>query len=171
VPMSRTGRAARRRSRLEPARQDHPAVIVPPTVLYAIAFVAGLLIDWLIPKTIAAPATISPIGFAILAVGALLAVWGRRTMEGAGTNLDPRLPVRSLVVSGPFRFSRNPLYVARTLLYVGLALMMNTAWPLLALLPALVIVHYGVIRREEQHLTTRFGAAYAQYQAQVRRWL
>jgi protein-S-isoprenylcysteine O-methyltransferase Ste14 len=74
-------------------------------------------------------------------------------------------------VTGPFAFSRNPLYVARTLLYLGLAFAMNTPWPLLTLLPLLGIMHYAVIRREERYLDAKFGNAYRRYQARVGRWL
>lgn len=92
-------------------------------------------------------------------------------MLRAGTNLHPGSPAKALVVTGPFAFSRNPLYVARTLLYLGLAFAMDTLWPILALAPLLGVMHYGVIRREERYLDERFGSAYRQYQARVRRWV
>lgn len=74
-------------------------------------------------------------------------------------------------VLGPFRFSRNPLYLARTFLYVGLALAMNTFGPLFTLVPLLVIVHYGIVRPEERYLDAKFGETYRRYRTHVRRWL
>jgi protein-S-isoprenylcysteine O-methyltransferase Ste14 len=150
---------------------EHPAVIGMPPVFYAIAFVAGLVANWLVPQVIAAPQAIMPIGGAVLTVGALLAVWGKRTMELAGTSVSPLLPAKTLVTTGPFRFTRNPLYLARTLLYVGLALLMDTPWPLLTLVPVVLLIHYGVVLREERYLAAKFGPAYEDYQIRVRRWL
>jgi protein-S-isoprenylcysteine O-methyltransferase Ste14 len=112
-----------------------------------------------------------PTGLLTLLLGGFLAVWGKRSMEHAGTNIDPRFPAKVLVVTGPFAFSRNPLYFARILLYVGLALAMNTAWPMVTLLPVLGIIHFGVIRREERYLEARFGDAYRRYRTRVRRWM
>jgi protein-S-isoprenylcysteine O-methyltransferase Ste14 len=159
-------------ARLAGARTaDHPDVIATPHNLYAVAFVVGVAVHALAPQPIAPPQIAAPIGGALLVVGALLAVWGKRTMERAGTNVSPFLPAAKLCTTGPFRFSRNPLYLARTMLYVALALLMNTAWPIAALVPGILLVHYGVILREERYLSLRFGEAYGAYQALVRRWL
>ena len=92
-------------------------------------------------------------------------------MEHAGTSLSPLLPAKALVTAGPFRFTRNPLYLARTLLYVGLALVMDTPWPLLTLVPVVLLVHYGVVLPEERYLEARFGHTYESYRTRVRRWL
>jgi len=80
-------------------------------------------------------------------------------------------PTTALVTEGPFRYSRNPIYVALTLLYVGVALLINALWILLLVVPALMALRYGVIAREEAYLTQKFGDAYHQYTTQVRRWL
>ena len=111
------------------------------------------------------------LGGITLLCGAALAVWSRHTLQGARTSPDPRRPVTALVVHGPFHFSRNPMYLARTLLYLGLALMADAFWTVLMLLPLLTAIRYGVIEREERYLEGRFGAAYRQYRRSVRRWL
>jgi len=80
-------------------------------------------------------------------------------------------PTTALVTEGPFRYSRNPIYLALTLLYVGVALLINALWILLLVVPAVLVLRYGVIAREEAYLTRKFGEAYRQYMAQVRRWL
>lgn len=92
-------------------------------------------------------------------------------MVRAGTNVNPAKPATALVTTGPFRLSRNPLYVSLTLLYVGIALLFNAVMPWLLLPGVLWVVQYGVIKREEAYLEGRFGQAYLDYAAKVRRWL
>ncbi len=150
---------------------DTAGVMVLPPLVYGAGFVLGLVLQSGLPRTILPPDLAAPIGFAVLLCGALLAMWSRRTMEAAGTATDPRLPATSLVVTGPFRFSRNPMYLGRTLLYLGLALLANALWVLAALVPVLAIIRYGVIEREERYLDRRFGDAYRQYRTLVRRWI
>lgn len=144
-------------------------MIANPPVLYGVAFVLGLAIHSWQPNSIVPP-EFAVIGLLVLVAGSLLAVWGKRTLEHAGTNASPWLPTTVLVVTGPFRFSRNPLYLARTLMYVGLALVMNTVWPLVALIPLLAVLHFGVISPEERYLDAKFGDTYRGYRARVRRW-
>jgi protein-S-isoprenylcysteine O-methyltransferase Ste14 len=152
-------------------RSDSPNVLVLPPLLYGVALAAGLLLHWLAPRPILSSNVRYWVGGTILALGAALAVWGRALMERAGTNVNPTLPTTALVTTGPFRFSRNPLYVALTLLYVGLALLTNALWVLVLIVPVLVLMHYGVVRREERYLEAKFGAAYGAYRARVRRYL
>jgi protein-S-isoprenylcysteine O-methyltransferase Ste14 len=159
------------RDRLKPSSEDRPSVIAPAPILYAVTFLVGVLLHGVFPKPIL-PLDIAPLtAVGLLGFGATLAVWSRRTMEGAGTNVNPSRPATTLVVTGPFGFSRNPMYVARTFLYVGLGLMVNALGILVALVPLLFVMHYGVIKREERYLEAKFGDAYRQYRARVRRWL
>ena len=91
-------------------------------------------------------------------------------MLRARTNIDPYKPATALVTGGPYRFTRNPIYVAMTLLYVGAALSFRII-PALILLPiALLLLQFGVIRREERYLEAKFGDRYRQYRSRVRRW-
>jgi protein-S-isoprenylcysteine O-methyltransferase Ste14 len=145
-------------------------VLVSPPLLYAGAFVIGSLCQWMAPMPILPVAVALWAGLAVLLCGAALAAWSRRTLE-AKTNIHPSLPATALVVTGPFRLSRNPMYLARTLLYVGLALLANALWVLSLLVPLLVVMHYGVITREERYLEVKFGDAYRRYRAGVRRWI
>jgi protein-S-isoprenylcysteine O-methyltransferase Ste14 len=153
------------------SRFDTPGVVTTAPRLYGIAFVAGLLANGLQPRPLSAFAAAPVIGVALLGIGGAFAIWARRTMQTAGTNVNPRLPATALVVTGPFRFTRNPLYLARTILYIGLASAMNVAWPLVTLIPLLATVHYAIIKREEHHLGERFGDEYRAYCARVPRWL
>jgi protein-S-isoprenylcysteine O-methyltransferase Ste14 len=110
-------------------------------------------------------------GGVFLTFGVVIAMWGRRVMEQAGTNVNPTLPATALVASGPFRFSRNPLYVAITLIYVGLALLTNAFWVLVLIVPVVLLLHFGVVRREERYLETKFGDTYRAYRSRVRRYI
>ena len=92
-------------------------------------------------------------------------------MRRAGTNIYPEKPATALVEAGPFRFTRNPLYVALTILFAALSVEMNMAWGFVILVPLLVVMHYGVIRREEAYLDGKFGDAYRGYRSRVRRYL
>jgi protein-S-isoprenylcysteine O-methyltransferase Ste14 len=151
--------------------QDSPGVIVFPPLLYAIALALGVLLDFLHPihPFPTGPARI--LGALLLVASMALAIWGRRTMSRAGTNIDPRQPAVVLVTNGPFRFSRNPLYVALTGLYVGVALLIDGLWTLLLLVPLLVVTQQGIVRREERYLERKFGEEYRTYKIRVRRWI
>ncbi len=150
---------------------DSPGVIVLPPLLYLAGLAAGGLTHWLGPLPIVTPLAGCRVGGVLLALGMALGWWARRTMKAAGTNIDPRRPSTTLVRTGPFRFSRNPLYIAVTLIYLGLAFLIDSVWILSALVPVLVVMHYGVVRREERYLERTFGAAYRLYRSSVRRWL
>ena len=151
--------------------RDHAGVAVLPPFLYGGAFVLALLLRWWRPLPIAAHGvTLWPgIVLSVLAIG--IAVVARRTMEAAGTNVNPLLPTTAIVTTGPFRFSRNPLYLTLTLLFIGLTLAFDTWWGAILLLPVLVIMHVGVILREERYLEGKFGAPYRDYRSRVRRYL
>jgi protein-S-isoprenylcysteine O-methyltransferase Ste14 len=110
-------------------------------------------------------------GLALVVLGIGIAIWGRQAMKATGTNVDPMLPATAIVTSGPFRFSRNPLYLALTLIYCGVTLAFNTWWGIVVLVPLLIIMHRGVVLREERYLDQKFGETYRQYRAKVRRYL
>jgi protein-S-isoprenylcysteine O-methyltransferase Ste14 len=150
---------------------DVPNVLVLPPLLYGVALAIGFLLQWIAPRAIMASNAHYWIGGVLLALGVLLAISGRRVMEQAGTNVNPTLPSTALVATGAFSLSRNPLYVALTLMYVGLALLANALWVLVLIVPVLIIMDYGVIRREERYLEAKFGDSYRAYRSRVRRYL
>jgi protein-S-isoprenylcysteine O-methyltransferase Ste14 len=150
---------------------DTPGVFAVAPRLYAGAFALGVAPRLISPEPALPSPTIQIVGLTLLVSGAALAVWSNRVLRQAGTSADPSQPTAALVVTGPFAFSRNPLYLARTLLYVGLALAMNMLWTFVTLGPLLVVMHYGVIRREERYLEATFGKTYRQYRLAVRRWV
>jgi len=150
---------------------DNPGVIARPPLLYAAAFVVVLVLRWFWPMPIFGEAAGLWPGLALVALGVGTAIWGRRTMQAAGTNINPALPATAIVTSGPFRFSRNPLYLALTLLYLGLTLASNTWWGIVVLVPLLIVMHRGVVLREERYLAQKFGESYRQYRSKVRRYV
>jgi len=150
---------------------DNPGVIVRPPLLYGTMLIAGLVLRWFWPMPIFGHALARWLGLVPVLLGLAIAIPGRRALQAAGTNVDPSRPTTAIVTSGPFRFSRNPLYVGLTLLYVGLTLVFNTWWGLILLIPILVIMHRGVVLREERYLEQKFGDPYRQYCARVARYL
>lgn len=150
---------------------DAPDIIAFPPLLFGGTLALGLVMHFIAPVR-PLPGLLSWIlGILTLALGLGLARWSTEAMRRAGTNVNPRQPALALVVDGPFRFSRNPLYVATTGLYVGIALLVGALWPLLLLVPLLMVLDIGVVRREERYLEGKFGQAYREYKARVRRWI
>jgi protein-S-isoprenylcysteine O-methyltransferase Ste14 len=92
-------------------------------------------------------------------------------MKTAGTNVNPAKPALTIVHGGPFRFTRNPMYLALCLLQVALGFFLNDWITLLFVVPLALFLHYGVILREERYLTAKFGEPYLELKRQVRRWL
>ena len=156
---------------IENPQQDHPGVIALPPFIYLAGLVVGLILQWLLPLGITFGIAWRLFGGALMALSLGLAIWADRTLLRAGTHVHPGLPAKVLVTHGPFRYSRNPIYLALTLFYAGLSLVIGTLWPLLLLPLVLAVMHFGVILREERYLERKFGQEYLRYKARVRRWL
>jgi protein-S-isoprenylcysteine O-methyltransferase Ste14 len=103
--------------------------------------------------------------------GVMTAVWGMVTFARAHTAIIPHKPASSLVDTGPYRFTRNPMYTGMTLLYLGIAVHLNWGWAFLLLPAVLFLLHRFVISREERYLSEAFGSAYDEYRARVKRWV
>jgi len=153
------------------APPDTAQVIVLPPLVYGAACVMGLLLHLVLPLHLLPTTLARGIGVVCVLVSLPLAIATFRALSRAHTPVDPMKPTTALVTAGPFRYSRNPIYVALTLLYLGVAFLVNTLWILLLVVPVLVVIRCGVIAREEAYLTRKFGDAYHQYTTQVRRWL
>jgi protein-S-isoprenylcysteine O-methyltransferase Ste14 len=149
---------------------DRAGVVAPPPLLYFVALLVALGLRAISPAQILSGATPLIVGLLLLLFGIAIAIPGRRALLAAGTNVNPMRPTTAIVASGPYRFSRNPLYVALTLLYGGLTLVFNTWWGFVLLLPVLIVMHVGVVLREERYLDQKFGEPYRQYKSTVRRY-
>ena len=150
--------------------RDIPGVVAPPPLIYA----TGLLLGWglqrLWPRPWLPASWARPLGLALLVAG-LIGIAGVLAFRRAGTTPNPWRPTTSLVTGGPYRFTRNPMYVGFALWYLAATSWLNALWPLLLLPLVLLVMQRGVIAREEAYLRRRFGREYEEYGARVRRWL
>jgi protein-S-isoprenylcysteine O-methyltransferase Ste14 len=119
------------------------------------------------------PAAVSAgwLGAVVFAPALALVAWAISTMTRAGSNVPTRLPTTTIVETGPYRFTRNPIYLGMVLGLIGLAIAFNSLWLLMMLVPFALVIRYGVITREEACLERKFGDVYRRYCARVRRWL
>lgn len=160
------------------SRQDVDAetvrIFVRPPFLFLGCLILGLVLDYEIPLPLTLPnaTALSWLagGGSILVGGAIFAA-SIRNFFRAGTPVPATRPVRTLVTTGIHAWSRNPIYVGMFLLYGGIGLAARSPWIIILTLPIAVLMHYGVVAREEAYLERRFGDAYRIYKARVRRWL
>ena len=110
-------------------------------------------------------------GRGLILIGVAIVAAGVRNFSRAATPVPSNQPVRALVTTGIHGWSRNPIYVGMSLLYAGIGIAARSPWVLILALPLLIILRYGVVAREETYLERRFGDAYRDYKARVRRWL
>ncbi|WP_237060255.1 methyltransferase family protein [Microbulbifer sediminum] len=153
-------------------KRDHPDIVALPPLIYAAFLGAALLVQWAWPLEISSAHRFlwRPGAFMVVAA-VLLVLWAKRALDRAHTNIHPHRPTTSIVCDGPFRFSRNPIYLAMTMLYLGITLLFNSWWGPILLVPLFATVHYGVIKREERYLMDKFGKRYRNYRKRVRRYL
>ena len=145
--------------------------IVRPPLVYAGAIVLGLLIHIVWRRHILPPFIGTAIGAPLTLAAVALFSYAVRTFRAAGTPIPGTRPTTTIVRTGPYSFSRNPIYLAFSLFQLGLALWVNSLGLLLALVPAFALMSFVVIPREERYLEARFSFEYASYKASVRRWL
>lgn len=144
-----------------------------PPVIYAALFGVGYIAHRLAPMHLfdELPPAVRRFGWVLVAFGVLVGASAGFLFFRAGTTPNPRRPTTALVAQGPYRFTRNPMYLGLALVYLGVALLLNAAWPLVLFPVAIMLVERWVIAREEVYLERRFGDAYRAYKARVRRWL
>jgi protein-S-isoprenylcysteine O-methyltransferase Ste14 len=150
---------------------DNPGVIAFPPLIWLVNAVISVLVHLLIRLPIMRYSICLACGIVLIVLAPALALLALRTMKAAGTNVHPSEPALALVRGGPFRFTRNPMYLALCLLQVALGFFLNDLITLLFVVPLALIFHYGVILREERYLTAKFAEPYLQYKREVRRWI
>ena len=151
--------------------RDHAGVFIPPPLLYALVFIISMLLQRVWPVGILPESVGRAVGIACILSGLALIAWSAQTFWRARTSVIPVRPSTAIVTEGPFRFTRNPMYVAFTLMYLGAAVWLDMLWPILLLPVLLFVVQSYVIAREERYLGRKFGEEYLQYKSRVRRWL
>ena len=145
--------------------------LVRPPLVYLGAIALGVVLHLAAPVRLVPPGRSGLLGSVVAAAAVALFVAAVRTFRAAGTPIPGNRPTTTIVRAGPYRFSRNPVYLAFSLLQVGLALLINSAWLLVTLVPAAALMALVVVPREERYLTARFPLEYAAYKESVRRWL
>jgi len=152
-------------------RPDNPGVIAFPPLIWLVNAVISVLVHLFVHIPIMRYGICLVCGIVFIILAPTLTLSAFRTMKSAGTNVHPSEPALTIVRGGPFRFTRNPLYLALCLLQIALGFFLNDWITLLFVVPLTVIFHYGVVLREERYLTAKFGESYLQYKREVRRWI
>jgi protein-S-isoprenylcysteine O-methyltransferase Ste14 len=145
--------------------------LVRPPLVYLGAIATGALLQLAVPFPFMPGVLATPLGAPMVLVAVALAACSVAGFRRARTPVPAWKPTTAIVRTGPYRFSRNPMYLAFSLFQFGIAIWVNSLWLLATLAGAVALVDAVVIRREEQYLEQKFGAAYLDYKASVRRWL
>ncbi len=153
---------------------ERPDVPVLPALIFGVGLLAGSTAQLISPLTIV-PAhfadPLSRLGQLVIAVASVPVLWAVVSMLRLGTPPNPRRPTTALITSGPFRFTRNPIYVGLIAVSAGIALTANALFLLLSI-PFMVLgIYRGAIVHEERYLEARFGADYRAFKTRVRRWI
>jgi len=133
---------------------------------------AGLALNWLMPLPFV-PAVVPAgwLGAIVFAIALALVAWAIATITWAGSNVPTNRPTTTVVDTGPYHFTRNPIYLGMVLGLISLAIAFNSLWLLLTLAPFALAIRFGVVAREEAYLERKFGDVYRRNCARVRRWL
>ena len=151
--------------------RDNSSVRIPPPLVYFAAIAVGYWLRGRYPLAFVPAGLAQPVGAALVVLGVALAIAGAVTFQRAGTSPNPTKPSTTVVMHGVYRFTRNPMYLGMTVLTLGAAVWLNTAWILILLVPAQAVMRWHVIAREEAYLEAKFGEPYREYKRRVRRWL
>ena len=154
--------------------RDTAGVIAPPPLIALAAIVLGLLLDWLAPAYVLhlllSLTERIVIGAVLMAVGGGLGLPAIRAFRSAGTHVEPWKPALALATAGIYGYLRNPMYVGLAFLVAGIGIALASDWTLVMLVGAALVLHVGVVKREERYLEAKFGEAYRQYKARVPRY-
>jgi protein-S-isoprenylcysteine O-methyltransferase Ste14 len=149
-------------------------VIARPPLLFLAALLLGFVSDHLLRLPFPVPGIDLVhwiFGGSLILIGLALATAGIRDFSRAGTPVRSIKPTRALVTTGIHGWTRNPIYLGMFLLYGGIGVAAQSPWTLILTLPLAITIRYGVVAREEAYLEQRFGTAYREYKARVRRWV
>jgi protein-S-isoprenylcysteine O-methyltransferase Ste14 len=153
------------------APPDHAQVAFPPPVGLLLALGLGFLGQWWIPLPFLPQGISRAAGTTLLGGALLLFVWAVWTLLSKGAEIRTHRPSDRIVTTGPYRFSRNPIYLAMVLLTTGAAVRANSLWFLVTAAVLALLLHRGVVLREERYLERRLSAPYLEYKRRVRRWI
>ncbi len=152
-------------------RPDRPGVIALPPLILAATIALGLVLNFFWPAHFLPPAIAAPLGVVVILGGIALGSSAVREMWAANTPLDVRKPSTEIVTSGAFQRTRNPIYLGMLLLFTGIAILANSLWILILVLPFAIVLQKGVIEPEKDYLEQKFADKFLRYEAKVRRWI
>lgn len=150
---------------------DHPHVIALPPLIFLLHIAAGFCARHFWPLRVGPAGATRAAGALLCLVSAVLAILARQAMKASGTHVRPDRPTLAIVTDGPFRFTRNPLYLSLCLLQLAAGLLANDWTLLLLAAPLALALHFGAVIREEAYLERKFGADYLDFKRRVRRWI
>lgn len=151
---------------------DTASVITRPPVAWALAVLAGLALQRVVSLPfVPASVPVGWVGGMVFVLALALLAWAITAITKAGSNVPTNMPTTTIVQTGPYRFTRNPIYLGMFLGLVGLAIAFDSLWLLGTLVAFALVIRYGVVAREEVYLERKFGDAYRHYRTRVRRWL
>jgi protein-S-isoprenylcysteine O-methyltransferase Ste14 len=150
---------------------DHAQVMVPPPLVFLVYLIGALILNWIVPLPTPWTPPLRILGGSLVTTGLFLGGSAISQMTRAHTSPDPHQPTTALVIQGPYRFTRNPIYVGFLLIYLGFTLLAGTLWGLIASPFLLWTILHAVIHAEEDYLDRKFGEQYMAYRSRVRRWI
>jgi protein-S-isoprenylcysteine O-methyltransferase Ste14 len=157
------------------AERDNPGVIMLPPLILLIAIAVAVALELLVPLAfLPAPGLaswLSWLGAVVFVTGLWISISGNREFVRSGTNVNPYQPALKLVTSGPYRFTRNPMYLGMIVAFAGIVLTFALELGILVWVLFALTLHYGVVMREERYLTRKFGAPYEDFLKRTRRWV
>ena len=147
-----------------------PNVRVHPPIIYAISILSGVGLNNLWPLPMPFGLHDRLYGSIIIALSVGIAAWALLHFHRNDTDVRPDKPDRTLITSGPYRFTRNPLYIVLTLVQITVAIWLDNLWILLLVVVSVIVITRYAISREERYLEQLFGQEYLKYKQRVRRW-
>jgi len=154
-------------------QKDHADIVAKPPVIYAVPFLIGILLNKFFSLKILSSVSTSLLilSWILVVLGFFLAGWTLLTFLKKGEDVRPEKPTTVIIANGPFRFSRNPIYLSFNITYIGFSLILNNLWLIIFLPFAFLVLRYGVVSKEEQYLERKFGKKYLVYKKRTRRWI
>ena len=150
---------------------DSSGVTIPPPGLYFVCMLVGIGLNYFWPLSFFAQSIYGAVGYIIIALSILLFGLTLRAFSKSKTSTDYRKPTVKVISSGPFHFSRHPVYLSLTMLNIGVAFVMDSFWIIIMTIPAVLIIHYAVILREEAYMIKKLGDECRRYMSSVRCWI
>lgn len=151
---------------------DGAAVWIQPPLLFAGGVLLGAVLQWAWALEVARGSSLrTALGVAVICGGVAILLGAFSAFRRIGQHPDPRKPTPAISRDGPYRFTRNPMYVGGGLVQLGIGIAFGNAWIVALVIPVVLLIHYGAILPEERYLERKFGDEYTRFKASVRRWL